>query len=315
MRHYDKKPFVLTLLFSLLLVSASANAGWFDWWKKDYTKTQYPIVLAHGFMGFESILIVDYWPGIVEKLEDDGATVFVTVVSTVNSSEARGEQLLTQIEEILAVTGADKVNIFGHSQGSLDARYVAAVRPDLVASVTSIGGPHGATELPDTLASIDPESFTGTLLAGLGSIIALLSGSEQPVDLDAAAAAFTAEGMEQFNSNYPAGVPDHYCGEGASLEYIDGHPIRFYSWGGTSLSTHLLDPTDLITIALGSSMEDPSDGFVTQCGNHLGDVIRDDYRMNHLDLVNMMFGLVSWFEVDPKSVFRTHANRLKKAGL
>ncbi len=37
--------------------------------------------------------------------------------------------------------------------------------------------------------------------------------------------------------------------------------------------------------------------------------------MNHLDLTNMMFGLTSWFEVNPKSVFRTQANRLKKAGL
>ncbi len=300
----------------IALVAAPAQAGWFDWWKSDYTKTKYPIVLAHGFMGFDSmLLLIDYWPGVVDELEDDGATVFVTVVSTVNSSEERGEQLLAQIEEILAITGADKVNIMGHSQGSLDARYVAAVRPELVASVTSIGGPHGIGELPDSLTGIDSDSFISVLLEGLGSLIAIMSGSDQPVDIEAAAVAFTPEGMEDFNASYPAGLPDSYCGEGANLEYINGQPVRFYSWGGTATSTNILDPTDLITIALGASVDGPSDGFVGRCINHLGSVIRDDYRMNHLDLANMMFGLSSWFEVDPKSVFRSQANRLKKAGL
>lgn len=316
MSDFRNKRFLLfTLLFSFLLLSSNTQAGWFNWWKSNYTETKYPIVLAHGFLGFDSILIVDYWPGVVETLEDDGATVFVTVVSTVNSSQARGEQLLAQIEEILAITGADKVNIMGHSQGSLDARYVAAVRPDLVASVSSIGGPHGAGALPDSLSSIDPDSFIATLLSGLGSLIALISGSDQPIDVEGAAMAFSTEGMEQFNASYPAGVPDVYCGEGASLEYIDGYPVRYYSWGGTSLSTHLLDPTDLLMLATGSMFDEPNDGLVTQCSNHLGEVIRDNYRMNHLDLTNMLFGLVSWFESNPKSVFRSQANRLKNAGL
>ena len=47
----------------------------------------------------------------------------------------------------------------------------------------------------------------------------------------------------------------------------------------------------------------------------LGDVIRDDYRMNHLDEVNQVLGLTYWFESDPRSVVRAHANRLKNAGL
>ena len=44
-------------------------------------------------------------------------------------------------------------------------------------------------------------------------------------------------------------------------------------------------------------------------------MIRDDYRMNHLDEVNNLFGLTSPFEVDPKTLYRNHANRLKTAGL
>jgi triacylglycerol lipase len=37
--------------------------------------------------------------------------------------------------------------------------------------------------------------------------------------------------------------------------------------------------------------------------------------MNHLDEVNQLFGLVSIFEASPVAVFRSHANRLKSAGL
>ena len=37
--------------------------------------------------------------------------------------------------------------------------------------------------------------------------------------------------------------------------------------------------------------------------------------MNHLDAVNGYFGLVNIFETNPKSVFRSHANRLQAAGL
>jgi triacylglycerol lipase len=67
------------------------------------------------------------------------------------ANEVRGEQLLARIEEILRETGPQKVNLIGHSQGSLTARYAAAKRPDLVASVTSVAGPNHGSELADYL--------------------------------------------------------------------------------------------------------------------------------------------------------------------
>jgi triacylglycerol esterase/lipase EstA (alpha/beta hydrolase family) len=97
-----------------------------------YTKTRYPIVLAHGLAGFDKVFgTVEYFFGIPEALRDGGAEVYLTQVSAYNTSEERGEQLLAQIEQIVATSGQPKVNIIGHSQGGLDARYVAAVRPDL----------------------------------------------------------------------------------------------------------------------------------------------------------------------------------------
>jgi triacylglycerol lipase len=54
---------------------------------------------------------------------------------------------------------------------------------------------------------------------------------------------------------------------------------------------------------------------VGRCSSHFGKVVRDDFSMNHLDEVNQLFGLTSIFETSPVSVFRSHANRLKNAGL
>ena len=44
-------------------------------------------------------------------------------------------------------------------------------------------------------------------------------------------------------------------------------------------------------------------------------VIRDDYKMNHLDTVNHILGLVALNETNPKTVYLQQANRLKLAGL
>jgi triacylglycerol lipase len=58
-----------------------------------------------------------------------------------------------------------------------------------------------------------------------------------------------------------------------------------------------------------------NDGITGSCSSHFGTVIRDDYKMNHGDLINQVLGLHTLFDTDPLSVYRTHANRLKTAGL
>ena len=82
--------------------------------------------------------------------------------------EARGEQLIDQVETIVAITGKPKVNLIGHSHGGLDVRYVAAVRPDLVASVTAVAGPHKGADLADFLrANVENGGFTQAVIDGL----------------------------------------------------------------------------------------------------------------------------------------------------
>src|SRR5262245_45286604 len=220
---------------ALLLAPASGHA-----WPWDYTKTKYPIVLAHGLGGFDELFgVLDYWYGIPFALTSGGAQVFVTTVSQLNSTQARGEQLLAQVQQIVAITGKPKVNLIGHSHGGLDVRYVAAVRPDLVASVTSVGSPHKGADLADFLrAHVQNGSFTEDVLAffanSLGTVIGLLTGHTNPQDAIAALDALTTAGTAAFNAAYPQGVPTSACGEGAAS--VGG--IRYYSWGGTGVLTN-----------------------------------------------------------------------------
>jgi len=310
------------VLAALALVApgvAGAAPWWCFWCPDDYTQTRYPIVLAHGMGGFDELFgVVEYWYGIVDELEDDGATVYVTSVAPFNATVARGEQLVSQLDEIRAIRGEPglRFNLIGHSHGGLDVRYVAAVRPDLVASVTSVGSPHRGADLADYLRDhVEGGSFGEEVLStfadSLGVVLGLLSGSTSPQDSVAALDSLTSDGLAAFNADFPAGVPTTACGEGAAS--VGG--IRYFSWSGTGVLTNALDVSDAALGLTSLFYDEANDGLVGRCSSHLGDVVRDDYFMNHLDEVNQVLGLTSLFETDPKSVFRQHANRLKNLGL
>lgn len=288
-----------------------------DAYTDTYTQTKYPIVLCHGMAGFDKLFgVIDYFHGIQASLAQGGARVYVTQVPAFSSTEARGEALLQQVEEIIATTGADKVNLIGHSHGGLDIRYVAAMRPDIVASVTSVGSPHQGADLADFLRkNMDQGGFTEGVLSlfanSLGTILGLLSGQTDPQNSIAALESLSSDGSAVYNATYGDGLPDVWCGEGASE--VNG--IRYFSWSGTSRLTNVLDASDYPLGLTGFVYDDANDGLVGRCSSHLGDVIRDDYKMNHADEINQLFGITAPFQTSPKSVFRSHANRLKNLGL
>ncbi|MEC9255884.1 MAG: triacylglycerol lipase [Pseudomonadota bacterium] len=283
-----------------------------------YTETKYPIVLVHGFLGFEQLVGVDYWYKIPETLQQDGAEVFVATVSNTNYPEVRGEQLIDQVEDILAITGAEKVNLIGHSHGGPTTRYAGSVRPDIIASVSSVSGVNKGTVVADTLIEwSDNSEVFGTafdvFISGISELISFASGSDLPLAPVESVRSMTTEASVIFNAAHPGGIPDSECGEG-DYEY---NGVRYYSWAGAKPATNLLDPLEPITIAFSQFFPDgvANDGFVDPCTSHLGRVIRNDFAMTHLDEVNQMLGIHDLNETDPLTVFRTHANRLKNDGL
>ncbi|XLM19552.1 lipase, partial [Chromobacterium piscinae] len=144
-------------------------------------------------------------------------------------------------------------------------------------------------------------------------VIAFFSGtSDLPQQPIAALNSLTTAGSLAFNAKFPGGVPASACGEG---DY-QANGVRYYSWTGAATTTNILDPLTIpmgvLGLAFGST---PSDGLVGVCSAHLGQVIRDNYQMNHVNEINQSFGLVSLFEVSPVTLYRQQANRLKNAGL
>lgn len=270
-----------------------------------YTQTQYPIILVHGAVPFLPGNQLPAggaeagWFLIPDALRAGGATVYATITDGLNSSEIRGEQLIVQLDDIRGATGATKFNLIGHSHGAPTSRYVASTRPDLVASVTTIGGVNAGSP---------------------GADVALALGTATTPEQLASFTSLSTAGMNSFNASHPDGVPSNsscawwYGGYKDGAHNVNG--IAYYSWSGTAPSTNVFDALDVVTVAgsllfLGA----PNDGLVGRCASRLGNVIKSNYFLNHFDEVNLTAGLVGLFSPNQPSLYRQHANRLKQAGL
>lgn len=300
---------VFVMAAAAMLVATSAHAN------SDYAKTRYPIVLVHGLFGFDSFLGVDYFYGIPDALSQQGARVFVAQVSAANSSEVRGEQLLAQVKNIMAMTGASKVNLIGHSHGGPTIRYVAGVAPQLVASVTSVGGVNQGSRVADILRNVAPagtfsEAVVNSVTAAFVGLINLGSGGTTLPQMPTSALnSLTTAGSLDFNRRFPQALTND-CGSGPEL--VGG--VRYFSWTGILPLTNVLDISDGVLGVMSLVTYGANDGLVSACSSRLGKHL-GDYRQNHLDEVNQVVGLRDWFSVDPVALYRRHANRLKLLGL
>ena len=256
------------LLMALQTTSAQAAGQYYNcanangctlvdrkYFTSSYTKTQYPVVMAHGLGGFTKLFgVVDYFNGIPEELIKGGSQVYTTKTSAVNNSEVRGEQLLQQVKTITAVSGKPKVNLFGHSQGGIDIRYVAGVAPRYVASVTAVSSPEQGSKTADFIKTVlepnndsgEPSNVTTQLVAGVFNLIGgftdIGSGISykdiQEQDGWQALVALSTDGAAEFNAKFPAAMPTSYCGQPTSTA-VNG--IKYYSFSGVGQITSALD--------------------------------------------------------------------------
>jgi len=305
--------------------------------------TRYPVVLVHGLSGFDSAVGVDYFYGITSAMENVGTDVFSAQVTAFEDNYIRGEELLAYVEDVLAVTGARKVNLIGHSQGGMTARYVSGVRPDLVASVTSVGTPHFGSDTADLVAAT-PGAIQGVvadIVNGVGDVIAFLSGDpSQSQNALGSLLALSSDGAAAFNADFPDGLRQGSCQTAPwynanygwtrwifpnwQKDYsvndgprkVDG--VRYYSWSGIYnpiVDSNIFDLADGALAIAYLTHDDENDGLVERCSSHLGQVIRDDYTLNHLDEVNQILGIRDWGGSNPVTPYVQHAQRLRSAGL
>ncbi|MCU0662088.1 MAG: hypothetical protein MUC50_07150 [Myxococcota bacterium] len=178
---------IAALIWSLARSRRRRRPGW--QYPRVVAAPRYPIVLAHGIMGFEEIAIAGrraaYFRGVAERLQAIGAVVHRPKVPPVGSIELRARALAGFIVGL----DAPKVNVIAHSMGGLDARYAISHLglASRIASLTTIGTPHHGTPLADAVCGVvGAQQLLRRALAACGF----------PAD---GIHDVTAAGLEQFN--------------------------------------------------------------------------------------------------------------------
>lgn len=183
--------------------------------------TQYPIVLAHGFMGSPT----NFWAflNVAEALREDGHMVYEGEVPPFHSAQVRGERLAAQIDGVLEETGSEKVNIIAHSMGGVDSRHVISGLGygDRIASLTTISSPHRGTGIADVALKVDlGDRADEAMDAVVRAIGGTFSNEADRTNLRASLESLSTETMPRFNDRHP-----------------DDERVYYQSWAGVSAVT------------------------------------------------------------------------------
>lgn len=247
--------------------------------------TRFPLVLVHGWTGFEAIGPLTYFYNVRGELEDLGYPVDVAVLDPYNSSEIRSAQLAEQVDEFLVLERARKVDLLGHSQGGIDARAVVATHGhgDRVSALVTIASPHRGTYITDVALGLAPgsvEVVVGALFNFLGAVTA-----QQQSDAMASFYSLSEEYMQgEFNPMNPDDDRVQYisytgrtCDAAAFL--VPGNDCHdlvdpLIGWGYTILQVARGDNDGLVTVDS------------AQWGEYRGEMIAD-----HIDEVGHLLGV------------------------
>lgn len=268
--------------------------------------TRFPILLVHGWTGFEAIGPLTYFFNVADTLAELGYPYTVAVLDPYNSTDVRSGQLALQLDETLVEWRARKVDLLGHSQGGIDSRAVVSTLGygDRVSALMTIASPHRGTYVTDLALGLAPgavEQAVGALLNFVGAVTA-----QQKSDALASFYSLSEQYMtEEFNPKNP---------DDPRVEYIS------YT-GRTCDALAFLDPEndcqDLVDPLIGWSWtildqaRGPNDGLVTvesaKWGDYRGEMIAD-----HIDEVGQILGVT-----DPKfkhlDFYRDRARELAAA--
>ncbi len=289
------------LAAAALTMAPAAHAG-------TAAKSKYPVVLVHGFIGFDSILGIDYFYQIIGALEKEGAKVYVASVNPSNTTEFRGEELNKQLDQWKAKDKVAKFNLIGHSQGGPTVRYSAATRSDVVSVSTMSGTHYGSLVADRILAGTTADGgFDKAATSGL-KLIGWLSGNKsyKEADLKVSLAALTHAGADAFNAKFPAGQ---------KLEKDNGQ--YFYSYAGNVVKTNAWDISDSLLTYAGSDYYAgaANDGLVSPAEATWGKPVNMALPWNHLDEINQVLGTIGKGAPEPTTYYVSMVNRLKLKGL
>ncbi|KAL7918705.1 Alpha/Beta hydrolase protein [Trichoderma austrokoningii] len=241
--------------------------------RETYATPKYPIVLAHGLLGFSELRVsallppIEYWHGIKQALTQNNCAVITASVPPTGSIEERAAKLAA---DIVAQTSHDRtsssmptVNIIAHSMGGLDARYmISCLKPTLasklrVASLVTIATPHRGSAFADYLVErgAGPRLYSMIRRAGLGTASAFGQLT-------------TRHMREEFNPRVR-----------------DDEAVRYFSYGAAIEEPFLLGAFRLPYGVVGRA-EGENDGLVSVASSRWGTYRGTLMGVSHLDLIN-----------------------------
>ncbi|MFA5321858.1 MAG: hypothetical protein WC373_04230 [Smithella sp.] len=196
--------------------------------------TKYPIVLSHGMGANAEVMgITDYWGNIPKTMRNNGAQVFITSGNPMQSKEYKAIEWKAQVQEILAITGAQKINLIGHSDGGLYTRYAISnlgMSP-YVASYTSMSSPHRGSPVADAIMNLGTTTgLTDAIAGALDFVYGFLFGVSG-TDCEINGTQETTWWMKTvFNPNVPDMAGVYYQSYGADCKTVIGGQVMTALW-------------------------------------------------------------------------------------
>jgi triacylglycerol esterase/lipase EstA (alpha/beta hydrolase family) len=265
--------------------------------------TRFPIVMVHGWTGFENIGPLTYFYGVRDNLETLGYPIAIALLDPYNSVDVRGEQLVDFVANTLTATRSRKVNLFGHSQGGIDSRYVASEAGggygDRIGAVITLGTPHRGTPFTDIALGLIPGPTEQVLVFLLNFL-----GAAQSQQSDVEASLYT--------------LSETYMQGEFNVLYLDDPRVEYYSWTGETCIAQIscqdaVDPLLLFSYDTIFLFSGANDGLVPTSsaiwGEYLGLVPAD-----HIDEIGQIGGLTD-LDYDHVEFFRENARMLRDKAL
>lgn len=271
----------------------------------DRCKTRYPIVLVHG-TGFRDLRRPVYWGRIPKALQQRGAKLCYGLQDCWASTATNAAALKERVARILDETGAEKVNMIGHSKGGLEIRMLASSlgMGSSIASVTTIATPHYGSKTIDRLLEA-PRGFFNIAAFAVNNWIHLL-GDREP-DFLAVCNDLSTPHAARFNLDNP------------------DHPDVFYQSYACVMRCPFSDVNLFMANAVVGLFEGPNDGLVSVRSAMWGEnsaVLRSAGRrgISHVDAIDFRRARLSrrqreGYVSDIVDVYVAIVEDLKKRGL
>lgn len=241
--------------------------------------SRYPIVLVHGWTGWDEISSYTYFYHVADYLTQNGFAVYTASLDPYNSTEVRSVQLASQIDEFLSEARTSHVNIIAHSQGGLDSRRLISslAYSDRVSALVTISTPHRGTPLMDVAMGILP----GFSVDALGWLLDFLGARVTGSESDAVAS------FESMTTSY---VSDEF-----NPENPDSPDVTYISYAGRTCPFGITcgDVCDVEiawSYAILRVLSGDNDGIVPVSSAKWGD-FRGTIPADHFDEVGQLAGV------------------------